>query len=122
MSHVRCETCSHIEAHGVTPTEANHCRQCHRSWEGHAECHCAECHRHFGGDVAFLVHRADGICRDPAQLKTKDHRPRFRMIERKHSGTVWVQNDERTFPALGDAEGETESSEAPRDGAEPVAV
>jgi hypothetical protein len=100
VTHVRCETCAALDAGGIL--ETNHCRDCHRSWRGHAEAHCAVCHRHFGGDVAFLAHRADGICRDPAQLKTKPSdgslgKPRFRLIERKHSGTVLIQNDERVF-------------------------
>lgn len=76
-----------------------HCRDCHRTWHGHAECHCGQCCRSFGGDIAFLAHRADGVCRDPSGLKTKDGQPRFRIIERK-DGYVWVQNDRRLVDAL----------------------
>lgn len=98
-----CATCKKIEDEGFA--EHPHCEKCHRSWRGHAEEHCDSCCRHFGGDVAFMAHLADGTCRDPSILVTEDKRPRFRLITRKHSGSVWVQNDPRLYPepdALGD--------------------
>jgi hypothetical protein len=97
LSFKTCEVCRDIEAKGYS--DIAHCggpNGCHRTWGGHAEAHCAVCHRQFGGDVAFMAHQADGICRDPAQLKTRTGRPRFRIVERKH-GVVWIQNDERVF-------------------------
>lgn len=87
----RCTVCTFTEEHGHYPSGTHsHCDGCHRSWRGHSECHCTSCHRHFGGETAFDAHRVDGICRDPAMLKTRTtNKPRFKVIERL-DGVVWV--------------------------------
>jgi hypothetical protein len=105
VSDARCKTCLALDLDEDTGP-GSHCRDCHRSWRGLAEAHCAECHRHFGGEVAFTAHQASGVCRDPGTIRTEERpgkpsRPRFKLVERKHSGPTWIQNDEREFPSVG---------------------
>lgn len=93
-----CSICTHAEEHGWYGPgfTGEHCRDCHRSWTGLAECHCAGCHHHFGSDSAFDTHQVgdNSICHDPATMTDKHGVLRFKAVQRA-SGRVWVGNSAR---------------------------
>jgi hypothetical protein len=53
-----------------------------------AACHCAAegCHRTFGSETGFNDHRSDGVCHDPARLRTR----RYELLTRG-GWTRWVK-------------------------------
>jgi hypothetical protein len=73
----------------------SHCRDCHRTWTGHAEAHCSICHHHFTSNSAFDAHlapsKAEEDCYDPETITNRTGEPRFVAVDRKH-GPTWAVN------------------------------
>ena len=80
-----CPVCTHNLEHGwwgkTIPSNATHCRDCHRTWTAKSAGHCAGCHQHFSGKT-FDAHQTRDRCLtvdEFAAITLPSGEPKFRL-------------------------------------------